>query len=144
MVRRSETIGGMDAFTTPPAPINEPNLTYAPGTPERAALELELKRQEDQQVDLTATIGGAKKMGGGAEIPVVQPHDHAHVLGVMKNATREPLRSSSAFVARVVARRKCNAGKAAPSAVRVRSRAPMTGAASPDDISTMAPTLPNG
>ena len=39
MVRRSETIGGMDAFTTPPAPINEPNLTYAPGTPERAALE---------------------------------------------------------------------------------------------------------
>ena len=44
MVRRSESIGGMDAFTTPPAPINEPNLTYAPGTPERAALELELMR----------------------------------------------------------------------------------------------------
>lgn len=77
----------MDAITTPPAPINEPNLTYAPGTPERAALELELKRQEGVQLDLTATIGGVKKMGGGAEIPVVQPHDHAHVLGVMKGAT---------------------------------------------------------
>ena len=78
----------MDAITTSPAPINEPNLTYAPGTPERAALELELKRQEGVQLDLTATIGGVKKMGGGAEIPVVQPHDHAHVLGVMKGATQ--------------------------------------------------------
>ena len=94
MVRRDETIGGMDAFTTPPAPLNEPNLTYAPGTPERAALELELKRQEDQQVDLTATIGGTKKMGGGAEIPVVQPHDHGHVLGVMKNTTQADARAA--------------------------------------------------
>ena len=58
----------MDAITHPPAPVNEPNLTYAPGSPERAALELELKRQEDRQLELTATIGGVKKMGGGAEI----------------------------------------------------------------------------
>ena len=29
----------MDAITTPPAPVNEPNLGYAPGSPERAALE---------------------------------------------------------------------------------------------------------
>ncbi len=78
----------MDAITTPPAPVNEPNLTYAPGSAERAALELELKRQEDVQVDFTATIGGAKKMGGGEEIPVVQPHDHAHVLGVLRDATQ--------------------------------------------------------
>jgi 1-pyrroline-5-carboxylate dehydrogenase len=78
----------MDAITTPPAPINEPNLTYAPGTPERSALELELKRQEGVQLDLTATIGGARKMGGGDEIPVVQPHDHGHVLGVMKASTQ--------------------------------------------------------
>ncbi len=78
----------MDAITTPPAPINEPNLTYAPGTPERAALELELKRQEGVQLELTATIGGTKKMGGGEEIQVVQPHDHGHVLGVTRDATQ--------------------------------------------------------
>jgi 1-pyrroline-5-carboxylate dehydrogenase len=84
----------MDAITHSPAPVNEPNLTYAPGTPERAALELELKRQEDRQVELTATIGGAKKMGGGAEIPVVQPHDHQHVLGVMKNTTQADARAA--------------------------------------------------
>ena len=59
----------MDAITHPPAPVNEPNLTYAPGSPERAELEAELKRQEGRQLDLTATIGGEKRMGGGAEIP---------------------------------------------------------------------------
>ncbi|NUR08993.1 MAG: L-glutamate gamma-semialdehyde dehydrogenase [Nocardioidaceae bacterium] len=84
----------MDAITHPPAPLNEPNLTYAPGTLERAELELELKRQEDQQVDLTATIGGTKKMGGGAEVPVVQPHDHQHVLGVLKHASKTDARAA--------------------------------------------------
>jgi 1-pyrroline-5-carboxylate dehydrogenase len=78
----------MDAITHPPAPVNEPNLGYAPGSPERAALELELQSQESRRLELTATIGGAKRMGGGEEIPVVQPHDHQHVLGVMRNSTR--------------------------------------------------------
>jgi 1-pyrroline-5-carboxylate dehydrogenase len=86
----------MDAITSVPAPVNEPNLTYAPGSPERAALELELKRQEDQQVDLTATIGGRQKTGGGAEIAVVQPHDHAHVLGVLRNSTKADARAAVA------------------------------------------------
>jgi 1-pyrroline-5-carboxylate dehydrogenase len=86
----------MDAITHPPVPVNEPNLSYAPGSPERAALELELKRQEDQQVDLTATIGGRKKMGGGAETAVVQPHDHGHVLGVLKNSTAADTRAAIA------------------------------------------------
>ena len=86
----------MDAITHPPAPINEPNLTYAPGSPERAALELELKRQEDRTLDLTATIGGKKKMGGGAETKVVQPHDHGHVLGVLKNSTQADARAAIA------------------------------------------------
>jgi 1-pyrroline-5-carboxylate dehydrogenase len=84
----------MDAITNAPAPVNEPNLGYAPGSPERATLESELKNQEAQQVELTATIGGRKKMGGGAEIPVVQPHDHEHVLGVMKNATQADARAA--------------------------------------------------
>ena len=77
----------MDAITQPPTPVNEPNLGYAPGSPERAELELELERQQSSEIRLTATIGGEKRMGGGAEIPVVQPHDHQHVLGVLKNST---------------------------------------------------------
>ncbi|MGZ4479390.1 MAG: L-glutamate gamma-semialdehyde dehydrogenase [Nocardioidaceae bacterium] len=86
----------MDGITSSPAPVNEPNLTYAPGSPERAALETELKQQEAEQVDLTATIGGKKKLGGGAETAVVQPHDHQHVLGVLKNSSQADARAAVA------------------------------------------------
>ncbi|MBA2508682.1 MAG: aldehyde dehydrogenase family protein, partial [Nocardioidaceae bacterium] len=78
----------MDAITTVPAPVNEPNLSYAPGSAERTALEAVLKELQTTQHDLTATIGGEKVNGGGTEIPVVQPHNHRHVLGVLRNSTR--------------------------------------------------------
>jgi 1-pyrroline-5-carboxylate dehydrogenase len=77
----------MDAVTHPPHPVNEPNLTYSPGTSERKELEQELARQQRRQVSLRAHIGGRRRNGGGAEIPVVQPHNHQHVLGVMRNST---------------------------------------------------------
>jgi 1-pyrroline-5-carboxylate dehydrogenase len=77
----------MDAISFPPAPVNEPNLTYAPGTPERKALEDELARLERRQHSLRAHINGRRRFGGGREINVVQPHDHQHVLGTMKNST---------------------------------------------------------
>jgi 1-pyrroline-5-carboxylate dehydrogenase len=86
----------MDAITQTPAPVNEPNLGYAPGSPERAELERELRLQESRQVELTATIGGEKRMGGGAEIPVVQPHDHQHVLGVLRSSTQEDAKAAIA------------------------------------------------
>ena len=76
----------MDATTFPPAPVNEPNLTYAPGTPEREALAVEIDRLKRREFDLKAHIGGRRRSGGGREIKVVQPHDHQHVLGVMKNS----------------------------------------------------------
>jgi 1-pyrroline-5-carboxylate dehydrogenase len=77
----------MDAISFPPAPVNEPNLTYAPGTAERKALEDELARLQRRQHTLRAYINGRKRSGGGREINVVQPHDHQHVLGTMKNST---------------------------------------------------------
>ena len=79
----------MDAVTHPPHPVNEPNLTYAPGSAEREALAAELVRQERRQVTLRAHIGGRNRNGGGAEIQVVQPHDHQHVLGTLKGATHK-------------------------------------------------------
>ena len=33
----------MDAISFPPAPTNEPNLTYAPGSPERESLLEEIR-----------------------------------------------------------------------------------------------------
>lgn len=77
----------MDAITSPPAPVNEPNLTYAPHSPERAALKAELARLESEQHDLKAHIGGEWTDGGGAETTVVQPHDHQHVLGTFRSST---------------------------------------------------------
>ena len=53
-----DNIAFMDAITHPPAPVNEPNLTYAPGTPERKELEAEIDRLERKQHDLKAHIGG--------------------------------------------------------------------------------------
>src|SRR3954462_4150938 len=84
----------MDAVTHPPQPLNEPNLTYAPGSAERKELEQELGRQERRQVILRAHIGGRRRSGGGAEIKVVQPHDHQHVLGVLKNSTQADARAA--------------------------------------------------
>ncbi len=77
----------MDAISFPPVPVNEPNLTYAPGTSERKDLEAELARLERRQHNLRAYINGRRRSGGGHEINVVQPHDHQHVLGTMKNST---------------------------------------------------------
>jgi 1-pyrroline-5-carboxylate dehydrogenase len=84
----------MDAITYPPAPTNEPNLTYAPGSPEREALVVEIDKLERAQHDLVAHIGGQRRAGGGAEIQVVQPHDHKHVLGVLKNATQSDAKAA--------------------------------------------------
>ncbi len=84
----------MDAITFPPAPTNEPNLTYAPGSPERAALLVEIEKLERREKDLKAHIGGRRKAGGGAEMTVVQPHDHQHVLGRFKAATPTDARAA--------------------------------------------------
>ncbi|OIV37147.1 1-pyrroline-5-carboxylate dehydrogenase [Mangrovactinospora gilvigrisea] len=79
----------MQSVTQVPEPVNEPFHAYAPGSPERARLEAELKRQSGQgPVELTMTIGGEKRMGGGSRIDVVMPHRHAAVLGTMGNATQ--------------------------------------------------------
>ena len=62
----------MDAITTPPAPVNEPNLTYAPGSAERDALVAQLDALGGTTRQLDAHIGGEKVVGGGEEIAVVQ------------------------------------------------------------------------
>ena len=89
----------MDAITFPPAPTNEPNLTYAPGAPEREALVTELARLEGEQHDFSAVIGGERRAGGGAEMQVVQPHDHAHVLGTLRSATTKDAEDAIAAAA---------------------------------------------
>ena len=77
----------MDAITRVPMPVNEPVLDYAPETSERAQVQLRLAEIAAERHELTCTIGGDQKLGGGEEIDVVEPHRHSHVLGTMRNAT---------------------------------------------------------
>ena len=68
-----------DAATQLPMPKNEPVLSYAPGTPERSALEAEIEKMRSGVEEIPLIIGGREvKTGDVAE--VVCPHDHGHVL----------------------------------------------------------------
>ena len=86
----------MDASSTVPLPANEPNLGYAPDSPERGELEKQLVTLQSEQHELTATIGGRRRSGGGAELLVVQPHNHQHVLGVIRGSTQKDARDAIA------------------------------------------------
>nr|WP_246355405.1 L-glutamate gamma-semialdehyde dehydrogenase [Nocardioides ungokensis] len=46
-----------------------------------------MENLQGTQHDLRAHIGGTWRAAGGDEIQVVQPHDHQHVLGVLRNST---------------------------------------------------------
>jgi 1-pyrroline-5-carboxylate dehydrogenase len=77
----------MDSVTNVPVPANEPIRGYAPGSPERAALESKIKELAGERAELTLTIGGQQRMGGGAAVEVIQPHNRQHVLGQLREAT---------------------------------------------------------
>ncbi len=77
----------MDAVSNVPPPVNEPIRAYAPGSSERAAVEAKIKELAATPVELTMAVGGQPRMGGGDRIAVVEPHNHAHVLGHLGNAT---------------------------------------------------------
>jgi len=77
----------MDAVTQVPTPVNEPVLDYAPGSPERAELQVALAQLGNERVDLPHTIAGKRVMGGGKKFDVRQPHAHRKVLGTLRNAT---------------------------------------------------------
>ena len=99
----------MDALTKVPAPVNEPVKDYAPGSPERASLERRLAQMWSERIDLPTWIDGKQALGGGQQIDVVAPFDHAHVLGTMQAATHSD------------ARRAVNAAKSAAPAWRALS-----------------------
>ena len=79
----------MDAVSNVPVPLNEPVRQYQPGSHERAVLEKKIKQLAAERAELSMTIGGQLRMGGGDAIAVVQPHNHRHVLGRLGNATDE-------------------------------------------------------
>src|SRR4051812_2804925 len=85
-----------DAVSQVPPPVNEPIHDFAPGSAERAALEARLKQIAAERVELTMTIGGEQRLGGGDAIDVVQPHRKNAVLGTLGNATADDARAAIA------------------------------------------------
>jgi 1-pyrroline-5-carboxylate dehydrogenase len=76
-------------MTTPPPPVNEPVLNYAPGSPERARLRDELTAMQAKPRELPMHIGGRRVDGNGARLAVRAPHRHAQVLAEMPQASAE-------------------------------------------------------
>jgi 1-pyrroline-5-carboxylate dehydrogenase len=65
-------------FTTPP-PRNEPVNDYAPGTAERASLQLRLEQMRNERLEIPLVIGG-KDVWTGETKAAVMPHAKDHVL----------------------------------------------------------------
>jgi 1-pyrroline-5-carboxylate dehydrogenase len=86
-----------------PPPQNDPNLSYAPGFPERAELKAKLKAMADQRVDIPLVIGG-REVRTGNTAQTVMPHKHAHVLADWHKAGRSEV--EQAIAAAVAARRE--------------------------------------
>ena len=64
---------------TPPRPLNEPIASYAPGTPERAALQARLRAMEHERISIPMVIGG-KDVHADETFEAVMPHRKSHVL----------------------------------------------------------------
>ncbi len=63
-----------------PVPVNEPVLSYAPGSPEKEALVAALKELKGKEIDAPMWIGG-KKITTSHKIAMHPPHEKDHVLG---------------------------------------------------------------
>ncbi len=70
-----------NAYARIPAPINEPVLSYAPGSAERASLQQFLGCLKSNHLEVPAFIGG-KEVYTGNTSDIRPPHETAHKLGV--------------------------------------------------------------
>jgi 1-pyrroline-5-carboxylate dehydrogenase len=67
------------AIFRPPPPRNEPIRDYAPGSPERASLQVRLEQMKRERPEIPLVIGG-KDVTTGTMNQAVMPHDKDHVL----------------------------------------------------------------
>src|SRR5712691_12935613 len=75
----------MNTIPKIPVPFNEPVLSHAPGTPERAELKRALKDLSARPIEIPLVIGG-KEVRTGKTADAVMPHCHRHVLAKVHQA----------------------------------------------------------
>ncbi|MEM1270361.1 MAG: L-glutamate gamma-semialdehyde dehydrogenase [Bacteroidota bacterium] len=68
-----------------PSPVNEPVLSYAPGTPEREAQKQALAALKQETFEITPIING-KRIPTGRTETVHAPHERAHEIGTVHKA----------------------------------------------------------
>lgn len=78
-----------------PPTVNEPVRSYAPGTPERAALQARLTAMEGEHADIAVVVHG-EEIRTGKTAHSVSPHKHAHVTGTWHHATADDVRGAIA------------------------------------------------
>ena len=77
-----------NAYFKVPEAYNEPQKSYAPGTPERKEIVEKLKELQSQEIEIPLIIGGKEvKTGNTAEIR--PPHNHSKLLGKYHKAGKE-------------------------------------------------------
>ena len=76
-----------------PTPVNEPVLSYAPGSPERRALTAQLAEQAGRQIEIPLIVGGAEVTTGDLG-RCVMPHDHRHVLATFHKGNADTVRQA--------------------------------------------------
>ena len=71
-----------------PLAVNEPILSYAPGTEERAANQAAYDQMWSEQIEIPMVINGKKIITGNLK-RVIPPHDHSHNVGSYHYGTSE-------------------------------------------------------
>ncbi|MBI4886175.1 MAG: L-glutamate gamma-semialdehyde dehydrogenase [Acidobacteria bacterium] len=82
-----------------PPPVNEPNLNYLPGSPERAELKARLASMASERIDIPLIVDG-RDIRTGKTSQAVMPHDHRHVLADWHRAEPAHVEQATAAAAR--------------------------------------------
>ncbi|MCW1147230.1 L-glutamate gamma-semialdehyde dehydrogenase [Flavobacterium lacisediminis] len=77
----------LKGFFNVPKAVNEPVKSYAPGSPERAAVAATYTKMWNSQVEVPLYIG-SKEIKTGDTKKMSAPHDHQHIVGVYHQADR--------------------------------------------------------
>lgn len=78
----------LKGFFNVPHPVNEPVLSYAPGSKERKLLKEALAEARSKVIDIPMHIGG-QEIRTTHQTGIFPPHDHRHLLAKYHSGTKE-------------------------------------------------------
>ncbi len=76
-----------------PMPVNEPVLSYAPGSPERKLLKQVLESLKKTEADIPMYIGG-EEVRTGKKTAIRPPHELKHTLGYFHSGEEKHIKQA--------------------------------------------------